>query len=91
MGRKNRRVRGRHLKDKDVVNAYPLEVTIEQCSGNTTKMIKRFSKMVRKEGIFESYYERSRGPKTKGQKRREERASKQWLEKKRLSKIDDDC
>ena len=81
--------RSRKRSREDVVLAYPLEVTLDECNGNTAKMIKRFTKKVRKEEVLRPFYERLAYPTTKGQKARKKRESKKWLEQKRMSKLDE--
>lgn len=78
-------------EETDVVLAYPLEVSLSQVRGDTSKMIKKFMKKVRKEEVLKAYYERLAFPTTKGQQRREKKSRKAWLEKKRIEKFDKDC
>lgn len=87
--KKERRRTERDFRDSDVVEARPLEVSLTQCKGNYNKMIRKFMKKVRKEEVLKPYYERLSHPTSKGQKNRMKRARKAWLEKKRMSKMDE--
>lgn len=44
------------VKNNEVVEAKPLQVSIEECNGDSTKMIKKFMKKVRKEEILKPFY-----------------------------------
>lgn len=54
-----RRQRQRALDSHEPVRAYPLEVTAQSCGDSTEKMIRRFTKAVRNDGILYEVYSRS--------------------------------
>lgn len=72
-------------KDEDFQAKF-VEVTSEQCRGNFEKMIRRFSKKVKKEDILSVYYDRLSHYKTRGQKKREKKLKGIWNQKKKQKK-----
>lgn len=56
---------------REPVQLDPFEVTLEECNGNTNKLIKKFMKKVRKAELLKPYYGRMMYHKTKSQKNRE--------------------
>lgn len=84
---KNKKRHKKKKKDNDTIQAKFVEVTAEQCGGNTTKMIKRFMKKIRKEEILKPFYTKLAYHQTKGELERQKRSKGEWLEKKRQNKI----
>ena len=61
------------------------EVTLEECDGDYSKMLKKFSKKVRKHEILKPYYERLMFHMTKSQKRRKKRLNAIYEQRKNQS------
>lgn len=76
------------LHPKDGIEAKFIEVTADQCRGDFKKMLKRFSKKVRKEELLKPFYERLAFHQTKGQLKRKQRNKGKFIfqknEQKRL-------
>ena len=67
----------------------PLEVRIEEVNGNTSKLIRKFNKKVRKAEVLKPYYNRLMYFTPKPQKRREKLRKAIYEEKKRQQKLED--
>lgn len=90
--RKRKRQKGDFSKPKkrkhiprdehDPIQARPLEVSIEQARGDSTRLIKRFMKKVRKEEVLKPFYGKLRYHQTKSQKRRQKRLRGKFLARK---------
>jgi ribosomal protein S21 len=75
--------------EEPAVQAKFLEVKIEETSGDTTKLIKRFMRKVRKEEVLKPYYGRLMFYKSKSQKRREKKSKAVFEQKKLQSELDE--
>lgn len=79
--------------NEDVDYFKPVEVTLEECSGDYSKMIKRFIKKTRKEQILKPFYDRLLYWETKGQKerRKKQKGIYEWqkVQKKNDQEIDE--
>ena len=75
-------------KNVECVNAKFLEVKIEETSGDATKLIKKFSRKVKKEEILKPCYERMKFFLTKSQRRRKKRLKSIYEHKKRQESED---
>jgi truncated hemoglobin YjbI len=64
------------------VQAKNLEVNLDEVGGDTTKLIKKFGKKVRKEEVLLPYYDRLMFYSTKSQKRRKKRLKAIFAQKK---------
>lgn len=85
-------MRNRHHRRKnknDAVEAKPLQVTIEQAKGDTTRLIKKFMKKVRKEEVLKPFYGRLMYHETKSQKRRKKNAKAAFFARKRQRELDE--
>lgn len=74
------------LHPKDGIEAKFVEVTAEQCRGDFKKMLKRFTKKVRKEELLKPFYERLAFHQTKGQLERKRRNKGKFIFKKNEQK-----
>ena len=61
----------------------PLEVTLNSCYGDTTRMIKKFGKKTRKEEVLKHFYGKLMCYETKGQKNRRKKIQGIYETKKR--------
>jgi truncated hemoglobin YjbI len=68
------------------VQLKPLEVKLDEANGNTTKLIKKFMKKVRKQEVLKPFYERLMYHVTKGQKRRQKKLKSEYEVKKNKKK-----
>lgn len=71
----------------DGIEAKFLEIKIEDVNGDSSRLIKRFIKKVRKEEILKPYYNRLMFFQTKNQKRRQKKMKAIHLHKK-MQKIE---
>lgn len=71
-----------------MANKHPVHamVTAQECDGDLEKMIKRFSKRVKKEGIIQECIERREFTKPSVLRRRKEQKRQQVLKKLRTAK-----
>lgn len=72
------------------VEAKVLEVSIKEVNGDTTKLIKKFCKKVRKEEILKPFYRRLMYFETKSQKRRQKKMYGIYEWRKKVSKQEDE-
>lgn len=73
---------------KDPVQLKQFEVTLEECDGDYSKLIRKFMKKVRKHEILKPYYERLMYHMTKSQKRRKKRLKSIYEHKKEAEKFE---
>lgn len=74
----------------DSVVCRPIEVTIQECNGDVTRMIKRFTKKIRKEEILKPYYGRIMFFETKSQKRRRQKLKGVYEWRKKEEKLQEE-
>lgn len=80
----------KNLNIPDAVICHPLEVTLKECNGDTTKMIRRFIKKTRKEEVLKPFYSRLLYWETKGQKTRRKKLKSTYETKRLQNKNEED-
>ncbi len=75
--------------ERDGVQARPLEVSLSECNNDSTKMIKKFMKKVRKEETLKPFYGKLMYHSTKSQIRRAKKHKSIYEYKKRDEKDKD--
>jgi hypothetical protein len=70
----------------------PLQVRAEEVGGDTSKLIKKFIKKVRKEEVLKPFYDKLMYYSTKSQKRRAKKLKSEfeWKQKNRIEYSEDD-
>lgn len=76
----------KQFKNDEVILAKKVEVTITECNGDFNKMLKKFSRKVKREEILKPFYGRVAFHTTKGQKRREKRNKGVYLSRRKAEK-----
>jgi hypothetical protein len=67
-----------------------VEVTAQECNGDVSRMIKRFTKKVRKEEVLKPFYGKLMFFETKSQKRRQAKIKGTYEWHKKEQKLEDD-
>lgn len=84
--RNNKYKKKKRPHKRDGIQARFLEVTAEQCRGDIRKMIKKFSRKVRKEEVLKPFYGKLAYHQTKGQLERQKKSKGKYLFQKREKK-----
>ena len=83
---KMKKVKTRNVKGPEPVILSPLQVTLEEAKGDTTKLIKKFSKKVRRAEVLKPYFNKLMYFTPKSDLKRQKRRKAVWEEKKRREK-----
>ena len=85
--RKNKKIKVPYYSE--AVTIGPLEVKLEECDGDSTKMIKKFTKKVRKEEILRPLFGKFMYFSTKSQLKRHKRLKSIYEQSKNLKNLEE--
>lgn len=76
----------KQFRNDDVFVAKKIEVSLSECNGDFNKMLKKFSRKVKREEILKPFYGKLAFYTTKSQKRREKKSKGVYIARRKAEK-----